>query len=417
MSASNDPAVFSAPPRMWLVSEVYYPEEISTGYYLTAIAEGIAADHPVSVLTGQPKHMARGVKAPKRETRNQVEIYRVWCTTFDKNFLVLRLINMFTVGVSMFVRSLFLFQKGDRILVCTAPPSLPFTTTAAALIKGSAVTVLVQDSYPEILEAVGTIKKGSLISRCIDMVNRWVFKYAAGIIVMGRDMQRSFEKKAEGLDPRIFYIPNWADLDEIEPRLRSQNELLADLGLNDKFVLLYAGNIGHPTDVETIIGAASRLRTLRPEIHFLFIGAGAKADWLKRTVENDSLSNVTILDYRPRSEQIIFLNACDIGLVALIRGMVGTAMPSRTYNLMAAGKPILALTEAGSELSMVIEENGIGWHTEPGDANALTKLILETLEDRKLLNVMGSNAREAALEKYSKESAVLAYKEAVFCSD
>lgn len=402
---------------MWLVSEVYYPEEISTGYYLTAIAEGIAADHPVSVLTGQPKHMARGVKAPKRETRNKVEIHRVWCTTFDKNFLILRLINMVTVGVSMFVRSLFLFRKGDRILVCTAPPSLPFTTTAAALLKGSAVTVLVQDSYPEILEAVGTIKRGSLISRSIDMVNRWVFKYAAGIVVMGRDMKRSFENKARGLDPRIFYIPNWADLDEIEPRPRVENELLAELGLENKFVFLYAGNIGHPTDVETIIGAASKLLKLRPEIHFLFIGAGAKADWLKRSVEKDGLSNVTILDYKPRSEQIIFLNASDIGLVALIRGMVGTAMPSRTYNLMAAGKPILALTEAGSELSMVIDEDKIGWHTEPGDADTLTKLILRTVEDPKLLDEMGSNARKAAVEKYSKDSAVLAYREAVFGGD
>lgn len=416
MSASNDPVVSSSAPRMWLVSEVYYPEEISTGYYLTAIAEGIAADHPVSVLTGQPKHMARGVKAPKRETRNRVEIHRVWCTTFDKNFLLLRLINMFTVGVSMFVRSLFLFRKGDRILVCTAPPSLPFTTTAAALMKGSAVTVLVQDSYPEILEAVGTIKKGSFISRSIDLVNRWVFKYAAGIIVMGRDMQVSFEQKAKGLDPRIFYIPNWADLDEIEPRPRYENELLAELGLTEKFVLLYAGNIGHPTDVETIIGAATRLRSLRPDIHFLFIGAGAKAEWLKRTVENGGLSNVTILDYRPRSEQIIFLNACDIGLVALIQGMVGTAMPSRTYNLMAAGKPIIALTEDGSELSLVIDEDRIGWHTEPGDEDALTNLILKTTDDRKLLEVMGSNARKAAVEKYSKETAVLAYRDAVFCS-
>jgi glycosyltransferase involved in cell wall biosynthesis len=399
---------------LWLVSEVYYPEEISTGYYLTSIAEGIAADHDVSVLTGQPKHMARGTRAAKREMRNGVDIHRVWCTTFDKNYFVLRLVNMFTIGISMFLKSLFLFKRGDKILVCTAPPSLPFTTTIAALMKGSSITVLVQDAYPEILEAVGTIKKGSSISRTIDFINRLVFKYSAGIIVMGRDMQKLFEQKAEGLDPRIFYIPNWADLNDIEPTPREENQLLRELGLEQKFVFLYAGNIGHPTDVETIVASATQLRDIRPEIHFLFIGAGAKAAWLRRTVKERELSNVTILDYRPRSDQIIFLNACDVGLVALIRGMVGTAMPSRTYNLMAAGKPVLALTESGSELSMVIDEDELGWHTEPEDPKTLTELILAICDTQGDLRDKGTKARSAAEAKYSATTAVEAYRSAIF---
>jgi glycosyltransferase involved in cell wall biosynthesis len=409
-----DPGDQKTASRLWLVSEVYYPEEISTGYYLTSIAEGIAKNRNVSVLTGQPKHMARGLRAPKRETRNGVDIVRVWCTTFDKNYFVLRLVNMFTVGISMFLRSLALFTPGDKILVCTAPPSLPLTTTAAALLKGSSVTVLVQDSYPEILEAVGTIRKGGVISKVIHLANRWVFKYSSGIVVMGRDMTELFEKKAKGLEPNIFCIPNWADLEDIEPRPRGENRLLKVLGLQDKFVFLYAGNIGHPTDVETIIGAAKDLRDSRSDIHFLFIGAGAKAEWLKNTVKNDSLNNVTVLDYLPRSEQINFLNACDVGLVALVRGMKGTAMPSRTYNLMAAGKPILALTESGSELSMVIEEDGIGWHLEPGAPDRLTDLIVKIVADRHILVELGNNARRAALAKYSMKDAVEKYEVAIF---
>lgn len=414
MFTPHDRVDQKAASKLWLVSEVYYPEEISTGYYLTSIAEGIAKNHPVSVLTGQPKHMARGLRAPKNEKRNGVDIVRVWCTTFDKNYFVLRLVNMFTVGVSMFLRSVALFKPGDKILVCTAPPSLPFTTTAAALLKGSSVTVLVQDSYPEILEAVGTIKRGGIISKIVHMVNRWVFKYSSGIVVMGRDMAELFERKAEGLDPNIRCIPNWADLEDIEPRPREENRLLNELGLQDKFVFLYAGNIGYPTDVETIIGAARELRDMRPDIHFLFIGAGAKAEWLKDTVRDDSLVNVTVLDYMPRSEQTTFLNACDVGLVALVRGMKGTAMPSRTYNLMAAGKPILALTEAGSELSMVIDEDNIGWHLEPGIPDRLTDLILKIADDGQMLSELGNNARYAALAKYSMNDAVKKYEEFIF---
>ncbi len=125
--------------RLWVVTEVYYPEEISTGYYLTSIAEGLTGELDVGVLCGQPNYAARGTKAAKHEWRHGVEIFRAASTTFDKNIIPFRVINMLTLGISMFVRSMFLFREGDRILVVTAPPSLPFTTALAALLKGSSV--------------------------------------------------------------------------------------------------------------------------------------------------------------------------------------------------------------------------------------------------------------------------------------
>lgn len=391
---------------------MYYPEEISTGYYLTTIAEGIAQHRTVKVVTGQPKHMSRGLKAPKREMRNGVEIIRAWGTTLDKNVMLFRLINMLTIGVSVFFHSLFRFRKGDRVLVCTAPPSLPVTTMAASLMKGAGMTLLVQDSYPEILIAVGAAKKDSWFVSVVNFFNRWVYKHATNIVVMGRDMNELLRRKAAGLDPSIVTIPNWADLDAIEPTDRDSNLLLKELGLVDKFVLLYAGNIGHPTDVETIVEAARRLRD-RHDIHFLFIGAGAKKKWLRETVDNGELDNVTVLDYRPRAEQNVFLNACDVGLVALIKGMRGTAMPSRTYNIMAAGKPVLALAEAGSELARVIDEDRIGRFVAPGDADALVDAILELYDSRDELARMGQRAREAAVAKYSPQTAVEAYRSVV----
>lgn len=397
---------------LWVLTEVYYPEEISTGYYLTSIAEGIAANREVKVITGQPKHMSRGMRAPKRETRNGVEIFRVWGTTLDKNVMAFRLTNMLTIGLSVFFHSIKHFKRGDRILVCTAPPSLPVTTTLATLMKGAGLTLLVQDSYPEILIAVGSAKQDSLFVNLVNHINRWVYKYATNIVVMGRDMNELFQKKAEGLDVPIVTIPNWADLETIHPTPRSENPLLKELGIEDKFVFMYAGNIGHPTDVETIIGAAELLLD-DDRFRFVFIGAGAKKKWLDDTVAAKKLTNVTILDYRPRSEQNIFLNACDVGLVALIKGMWGTAMPSRTYNIMAAGKPILALTDKGSELARVIDEDGIGVHLKPGDPTALKEAILSMYQSRDELGKMGERAREAALAKYSTEIAVEAYRKAL----
>ncbi len=394
------------------MTEVYYPEEISTGYYLTSIAEGLAKNRTVKVLTGQPKHMSRGQRAPKRERRNGVEIFRVWGTTLDKNILLFRLINMVTIGMSIFLRSLRFFQKGDQVLVVTAPPSLPVTTAIAALLRGASFNVLVQDSYPEILIAVGATKWNSLFVTFVNFVNHWVYKYAAAIIVMGQDMNELFLRKTAGLDVPVVTIPNWADLESIRPTPREDNALLKELGISDKFVLIYAGNIGHPTDVETIVECAEKLLD-REEFHFVFIGAGAKKKWLETRVAERALKNVTILNYRPRGEQIVFLNACDVGLVALIKGMLGTAMPSRTYNIMAAGKPLLALTDGRSELARMIDEDATGIYLEPGDAEGLAAAIVKMYESPAELDKMGHRAREAALRKYSPATAVEAYRKAL----
>ncbi|MFN2500513.1 MAG: glycosyltransferase family 4 protein [Pyrinomonadaceae bacterium] len=397
---------------LWILTEVYYPEDISTGHYLTAIAEGLAKHRTVNVLTGQPKHMSRGLKAPKSERRKGVDIVRTWGTTLDKNIFLFRLINMLTIGVSMFIRSLWRFGRGDQVLVVTAPPSLPVTTAIACLLRGASFNILVQDSYPEILVAVGSAKAGSVFVRTINFINRWVYKYASSIIVMGRDMNRLFTEKTAGLDVPIITIPNWADLETIAPTSRADNPLLNELELQHKFVFMYAGNIGKPTDVETILAAAEMLRA-NDVFHFVFMGSGGKKKWLVAESQRLGLNNVTILDYRPRNEQIVFLNACDVGLVALIKGMVGTAMPSRTYNIMAAGKPVLALAEAGSELETVVNEERIGWVVEPHNAAALTGAILAIYQNRGELPEIGESARTAAIDKYSADIAIDSYRGAL----
>ncbi|MBV9215704.1 MAG: glycosyltransferase family 4 protein [Acidobacteria bacterium] len=409
---SNNETAVSSKPTLWVLTEVYYPEEISTGYYLTSIAEGLTDSFKVKVITGQPKHMSRGSRAPKRETRDGVEVFRVWGTTFDKNFLPLRLLNMATIGLSTLCKTLISFRSGDKVLVVTAPPTMPFIATLASLAKGAATTVLIQDSYPEILTAVGAIKPSSLSARLIDLVNRWVFKYSRMIIVMGRDMKALLERKTEGLDIPVRVIPNWADLENIHPVPRERNELLAELGLQDKFVLLCAGNIGPALDLCTIVNAAALFKD-DGDIHFLFIGAGARVDWLRNEIENRGLTNVTVHDYIPRSKQTLFLNACDAGLVSLVRGMKGTAMPSRTYNLMAAAKPVVAICEKDSELELVVHEDHIGIAVEPGDAQALCNAILELKNRAGLSSEFAANGRRAAQAKYSLSHAIDQYREAL----
>lgn len=401
-----------AKKRLWIVTELYYPEMTSTGYYLTKLAESLSGDMDVKVICGQPNYSARGVIAPKREVREDVEIFRAAGTTFDKNVIVYRIINMLTLGLSVLFLALAKFRKGDEVMVVTTPPTMPFITALASLVRGASHVLLIHDNYPEILVAVNKAKENSLFVRTLGFFNRWLYKYAAKIIVVGRDMKELVAKKTEGLDIPIVTIPNWAELETVCPAPRDENALLEEIGIMDKLVFLYAGNMGHPNDLESIVWCAEKLID-REEFHFIFLGAGVKKGWLLKEKSSKLLGNITVLDPKPRSEQPVFLNACDVALVSLVDKMWGVSMPSRTYNILAAGKPILALTEHGSEIAQVISDDNVGWSVPPQQPERLLRLIEDIYARKDELREMGKRARQAALEKYSLAVAVKGYYEAL----
>jgi colanic acid biosynthesis glycosyl transferase WcaI len=386
--------------RLWVISELYYPEITSTGYYITGIAEFLSFDADVRVICGQPNYAARGNIAPRFEARNNVNITRVRSLRLDKNRLVFRLLNMLSLSLSIFVRQLSSFGKGDSVLVVTTPPLLPFVTAGAALLRGCGYVLLVHDVYPEQLIATGILKRRSTIATLIDLMNRWVYKHARTIIAVGRDMKTLLEKKTADLEIPIVFIPNWAETHQITPAQRVQNELLIELGLRDKFVVLSGGNFGRPNDLETIL-AASELLVCDSLVQFLFIGNGAKEEWLRS--RSSKLGNVMVLDAMPREKQNVFLNACDVTVASFLPGMWGAAMASRVYNYMAAGKPVIGICEPGSELAKIIEEDDVGQRVESGDAEGLVRAIVGLRDSPELLANMSDNARKAAVAKYSPE--------------
>lgn len=398
--------------RIWVITELYYPEETSTGYYLTKIAEGLAEQFEVGVICGQPNYSAKGTKAPKKEIHKNVEIFRAFGTTLDKNVIFFRLINMLSLSFSTFLKALFNFRKGEKVLVVTTPPSLPFITAFAALLKGASYILLIHDNYPEILIAANKIKPDSFFVSFLNYCNRWLYKYAAKIIVVGRDMRDLVGKKTDGLDIPIEIIPNWAELEQVEPLPRAENPLIEELNWQEKLIFLYAGNMGYPNDIESIIECADALKN-DDRFGFIFLGAGVKRKWLEKEVEARKLKNVRLLAPRPRSEQKIFLNACDIGIVSLVTKMRGVSMPSRTYNILAAGKPILALAENDSEIAKVIEDGQVGWTVSPQNPVELLRVLKEIYDNRQEFKKMGEMSRAEALSKYSLDVALEKYKRAL----
>jgi glycosyltransferase involved in cell wall biosynthesis len=395
--------------KIWIVSELYYPEETSTGYLLTGIAEGLAKHFQVCVLCSQPTYSKRGLRSPHTERYNGVSIRRCFGTTFNKDILPSRLMNMATISMSVFINALFRIGKLESVLVVTNPPFLPFLVYLACRLKGAKCLLLIHDVYPEVMIAAGMIRRTSFVAGVLAWLNKCLYRGADRIIVLGRDMAEVTERKLGAPDSKIVIIPNWADVTMVSPCPRGENVMLKELKLQRKFVMQYAGNMGRTHGLEILAQAAQKLAEQK-DVHFVFIGSGHKIKWLETKAAEAKLTNVTFVGSRPRNNQNNFLNACDIAIVSFVSGMAGISVPSRMYNIMAAGKPILAVADTNSELAMVIAEEEIGWVVVPGDIDGLVRVIDEARVNPELLREMGKRARKAAEEKYNLNRVIDMYR-------
>lgn len=396
----------SPPVTIWVVSELYYPEETSTGYYMTGIAEGLAAHCHVRVLCAQPTYSARGLQAPRREVHNRVDVLRAWSTTWSNHRWPGRLVNMITLAASMFVQTLARVRRKDRVLVVTAPPILPFVTALACFLRRARCWVWVLDTYPEVLIAAGLCRPKSLLARTLDTANRYLYRFCEGVVVLGRCMESKAHARLRSRDAaKVRVIRTWADIDTVPQLPRAESEFLRELGLDQKFVVQFAGNISRVNDIETLVEAAALLQS-DPRIHFLIVGRGGRRVWLQQQIEKRRLANMTLVEWLPRSEAAKLHQAADVVLIPLIRGMAGAAVPSRLYNSLAAGRPIIAATEAFSELARIVEEERAGWVVDPGDPARLATAVRESSQDRSRLERMGERARRAAEVRFSPDTII-----------
>jgi len=394
------------PNRVFVVSELYFPEETSTGYLLTKTAEGIAAEIPVTAICSQPTYSARGTRAPARERRNGVDIERCAGTTFDKNSLAGRALNAVTISLSLWWRVLMRIRREDAVIVVTNPPFLPFGVLVACRLRGARCALLVHDVYPEVLVAAGLSRSSSVVARVARLATQWLYRHSDRVIVLGRDMETLAQRKLDGDGSKIVVIPNWADAEEIVPTPKATNPLLGELALSGSFVVQYAGNMGRTHGLETLFAAAQRVRG---EVRWLFIGSGAKKAWLEKSIAREGMTTMTVLGNRPREDQPVFLAACDVAVISFVPGMAGVSVPSRMYNIMAAGKPIIAVADEESELARVVSEERIGWVIRPGDVDGLVALLDRIAGEPDLLREYGARARAVASTKYARPVAIERY--------
>lgn len=383
-------------PAVLIVSELYYPDDAATPHFLTGIAEGIAAHVRTGAVCCRPVYHLPATRVPWREVRNGVEIIRCRATRLDPNKLLSRATNALTSTCSMFFTLLRVVKRGQVLIVVTNPPTLPFIARFVSGLRGARCILLLHDVYPEALAAAGVMRRDGLVYRMLAAIAGRLYGKVDHVVVLGRDMARLAAAKGAR---RITIIPNWGDVDLVR---REEH------GPRDTFVVQYGGNIGRTHDLSALLDAAEAFRD-DASLQFMIFGAGARRSEVEHDVASRRLNNVTLLPRLPAEELSASLNAADVAVVAMRAGMSGISVPSRLYNILAAGRPIIAIADHDSEIAMVVREEEIGWVVPPGDPAAFVDAIADARRDPARLEAMGRRARIAAEQKYTRSHAIDAY--------
>ena len=404
--------------RVIILNQFFYPDHSATSQLMTDLAESLVErGFAVTALAGRGRYNG-GAGLPAREVYRGVRVERAWATGFGKGSAARRLADYLTFYLGA-ASKLFTLPRHDVVLALTTPPLIGLLALLACRLRGMKLAALVQDVYPDVGVALGTFREGSLLARALDRLNRFTLARAERVIVLGDCMRERVAAKMDGRGAeKIDVIHNWADGERIHPLARGERNAFAEAhGLAGRFVVQFSGNLGRVNDFDTPLEAARLLRD-REDVLFLFVGDGAKASEIKDYVSRHDLRNVRLLPYQPRENLLYSLAAGCAHLVTLAAGLAGLSVPSKTYGILAAGRPVLFVGDPRSDVARLVAEHRCGAAVPAGDAARLAEVIAEWADDPARTRSMGEAARSLFLRRFDRPHAVEAYAESLLkCLD
>jgi len=291
--------------------------------------------------------------------------------------------------------------KFDGVVTLTTPPIIGLIGSLLSLLKGTKHVYWSMDLHPDASLALGRMSPKNPVVRGLRWLSDAVYRQADQVVVLGPYMGERIA--AKGVEPdRIKAIPVWSRRDEIFPVPRESNPLRKTMGLENRFIAMYSGNLGLAHRAEEFIEAARRLKD-RTDILFLFVGDGPRLKEVRDAKEKDQLDNIKILEYFPREQLHHSLSLADVHLSSMRPEMTGIVVPCKLYGAMAAARPTLFVGPSRCETADTIRHSGCGMTVEPGDAGGLLDAIVRLADNPHLARQMGERGRSAFLAGFEKK--------------
>ncbi len=390
-------------PRLLVLNQYYWPGVEATAQLLTELCEALAEDADITVVTG----VLHGHEdEPRKLVRNGVQIVRVPSTSFERSRLLARASNYVTYLSNALLRGLR-GSRPDVVLCMTDPPIVADVALLVARRYRAPLIVISQDVFPEIAVQLKRLENPVLMSLLRGLVSVYL-RRADRVVAIGETMRTRLE--AKGARPeRLRVIPNWVDTKRLEP-LGKGTQWARSWGLDQRFVVMHSGNVGHAQDLDSLVRSATFVRDLE-DVVIAIIGTGARHAELVALAERLEVERVWFLYYQARHLLAQSLSAADIHVVGLAPGLAGYVVPSRLYGVLAVGRPVIVAADAESETAQVVEAVGCGIVVPPARPELLARAIRDAHDGRYDLEAMGARGREWVEREADRSVAVRRYRD------
>ena len=384
--------------RLIVLCPHFEPDMAPTGVVMTRIVHELAArGHELHVVTSLPWYRKHQV-----ETGWAGALWRIEKTTWGsisrvqpfagqtKSNLVRRAVGFILFSYFVGLRALFaggFWRRADGVLAMSPPLTLGLIGWHTKLFRGGKLVFNIQDVFPDAAVETGAISNQRIIAAA-SWLERVSYQRSDSVVLLSDDLANNVQRKLDQkFHKRIRVIPNFVDTQAIVPMSRLTN-YRRELGVDESLVVMYAGNVGFSQSLELMIEAARVL----PNVIFVINGEGAARKSLQAKAH--ALSNVKFGDYQDASRLSEVLATGDLHVVPLRRGLGSVSVPSKTYSILAAGRPICAAIDLDTEVPRILAAANAGVCVEPDNQAAFVSAIAAMISDRKSLEEMGASGRK-----------------------
>ncbi len=394
----------------------YAPDVAPTGEVMTAITEALAdRGHRIHIVTALPWYRLHEVEPDWQGRLWQTEstpwgwITRLHPFPTDKANIVARALGFAGFTGAATVAAVGSRFSPDVVMVMSPPLPLGVSGWLASLLRRVPFVFNIQDVFPDVAVELGAISNPQVIA-VASWLERFLYRRSDAVTVLSEDLRDNVARKVGRKNPeRVRVIPNFVDTERIVPR-SSATSYQQQYGLAGKTVVMYAGNVGLSQSLDLVVAAARHFRD-RDDVAFVVNGGGSALDDLVRSA-ND-VPNLTFVEMQPRERLPEVLASGDIHLIPLKTGLARSSVPSKLYSILAAGRPVVASVDEGTEVANTVERAGAGISVPPDDEPAFIEAIGDLLDDPASRAAKGSSAR-CFVEEWVSPAAVAESYETLF---
>jgi len=398
--------------KILMVVAYFVPEIGSAAHIYHDLAKAfVKRGHEVDIITSYPRKFNldkenQEKEFPLEEIIDDINVHRCKHSAV-RDIIFLRGLEHFTLPRIYFKTYNKLKKKFDVCLIYVPPLPLYYFARKLKKIEGTPAVLNFQDFHPQELTDVG-VMKNRLIIKVMEYIEKQTYKNADYITVLSNGGIDYVVRKG-GNPNRIKHVYNAVNLQDIQKYL-TKKDFKKKEGIEDKFLVSYAGILSPFQGVDNILDVAKKLSNHEDPV-FYIVGDGMIRKQLEERIKEEKITNARLLPFQPREEYFNIINSSDISIVSLDSRMKAPCLPGKLINLLAAKQPIIATVPSDSETAYVIQEAKCGIIVEPGNIEQLADAILKLKEDEKLREQLAENGRKFLEENMNLEKNVKMYEE------